>query len=123
MGLHAVKSSRLTFTLPPVMAADLQYLSDRMGISRGALLVQLVGHPLHQLAGMVRATPDNPDAESLRRFRGQSIDYIEQAVSDAMRELEVDSAPDVALVCTCTHTRYERMENRDCPVHPVRGRK
>jgi hypothetical protein len=68
----AAKMVRMSFTLPPSVGADLKYLSDRIGVTRSALLAELLGGPLQDLRGLVEQVPKKPRRCDVVRFRGAS---------------------------------------------------
>jgi metal-responsive CopG/Arc/MetJ family transcriptional regulator len=71
-GYTAAKRLRVTVTLPPTVVADLDYIAGRIGVTRSALLSDLVTEPLADLAHLVRLVPDNPVTPDLRYAHGES---------------------------------------------------
>lgn len=83
------KMVRMSFTVPPALRADLDYLSARLGITKSALLSELVSTPLHDLRTLVESVPDNPTEADLVRARGLSNELITQRLQ-AYRRIEGD---------------------------------
>jgi len=79
----------MSFTLPPQTRADLDYLSDRLGVTKSALVAELLGTPLHDLRSLVEMVPDNPTEEDALRARGKSNELIAKRLQ-SYRKLEGD---------------------------------
>lgn len=75
---------RCSFSLPEQVSDDLRSVSARLGVTQSALLVQLLGWPLNDLARLVDSIPENPTPEDVRRLRGASVALIQSRVSEAM---------------------------------------
>ena len=82
--------SRCSFTLPPQMIADLAFLSDRMRVSRSAILAELTADPLHDLRVMVEKLPPDPSPEQMLRFRGESERVVKDRLSALDRVMKGD---------------------------------
>lgn len=80
---------RLTFTLPPDVVSDLDYISKRVSISRSSLLGNLIAEPAHDLRTLLESVPDNPTDEDIIRARGASDALIKERLS-AIKGLEED---------------------------------
>ena len=80
---------RLTFTLPPDVVSDLDYISKRVSISRSSLLGNLIAEPAHDLRTLLESVPDNPTDEDIIRARGASDVLIKERLS-AIKGLEED---------------------------------
>jgi len=83
------KMVRMSFTLPPQLRADLDYLSSRLGVTKSALVSELLTSPLHDLRSLVESVPDNPTQEDLIRARGTSNELITQRLQ-SYRKIEGD---------------------------------
>lgn len=83
------KMVRMSFTLPPQLRADLDYLSTRMGVTKSALVSELLTTPLHDLRSLVETVPDNPNKDDLVRARGASNDIITKRLQ-SYRAIEGD---------------------------------
>jgi hypothetical protein len=76
---------KLSFSLPPELVDDLDYLSSRLGVTRSALLASLMLEPMHDLRSMVESIPEDPTHEDIVRLRGKSEAIVEQRVSSLRR--------------------------------------
>jgi hypothetical protein len=75
------------FTMPCSMWRDLSYVSIRAGVSRSALLVELLEQPLADLRAMMEAVPADPTPDDIVRARGQSRAIVDDRLA-ALRRLE-----------------------------------
>jgi len=119
MEAHAKK---ISMSLPSALLDDLQYLSGRLGVSRSALMSEILGEAVPTLAELFRAVPEDASPDEARRLRGASVEIVRERLAEAQKLAEQLSA-DLA-GCTCTITAHERQEDRRCPVHfprKVRG--
>lgn len=80
---------RMSFTLPPQVRADLDYLADRLGVTKSALVAEMIGVPLRDLVSLVEMVPDNPSADDVLRARGKSNELISKRLQ-SYRKLEGD---------------------------------
>jgi len=83
------KMVRMSFTVPPSLRADLDYLSARLSITKSALLTELVTGPLADLRSLLQLVPDNPTQDDLVRARGRSNELITQRLQ-SLRRIEGD---------------------------------
>jgi len=83
------KMVRMSFTVPPALRADLDYLSTRMGVTKSALVTELLGTPLGDLRSLVEMVPDNPTEAEMIRARGVSNQLIADRLR-SYRKLEGD---------------------------------
>ena len=83
------KMVRMSFTVPPQLRADLDYLSGRLGVTKSALLSELLTPALADLRSLVEMVPENPTEEDVIRARGKSNEMITTRLQ-AFRKLEGD---------------------------------
>lgn len=83
------KMVRMSFTVPPQVRADLDYLSARLGVTKSALISELLATPLADLRSLVEMVPDNPSQDDLLRARGKSNELITDRLQ-SYRKLEGD---------------------------------
>lgn len=76
------KSVRVSYTLPPEIVSDLAFISERVGVSRSAILADVLGEPLHDLRALLESAPPKPTKGDMLRLRGKSEDIIEQRLSE-----------------------------------------
>lgn len=114
-----VQAKKISVSIPSPLLDDLQYLSARLGVSRSALITELLGEALPVVVGLLRMVPEGASPDEAKRFRGASVDVIRERVAEAQRLADEYAADVVAkdAGCTCTVTAHERQENKTCPVH------
>jgi hypothetical protein len=66
------KMVRVSFTVPPQVRSDLDYLSTRLGVTKSSLVSELLGSPLSDLRDLVETVPDNPTPADYLRAKGKS---------------------------------------------------
>ena len=85
-------SSRMTLTLPTETVEAIGAISKRLHITRSALVAELLSEPVAALGQFVDLIPPGPVTEGdVRRFRGDSIAYIQQRIAeitDAARSID-----------------------------------
>lgn len=81
------KTHRTSLSLPADLAVGLNNLAKRLGITQSALVTVLLSQAIPDLQKLVDLDTDTSDADSVRRFRGHSIDYIFDAVKRALKSL------------------------------------
>lgn len=83
------KLVRMSFTVPPTLRANLDYLSARMGVTKSALVSELLGPSLGDLRSLMEMVPENPTEEDVLRARGKSNELIVQRLQ-SLRRIEGD---------------------------------
>lgn len=73
---------RTSFTAKPSLVADLDFLSARIGVSKSAIINDILGDAVAYLRAMVETVPENPTKEDMLRMRGKS----EAVISDLLRQ-------------------------------------
>lgn len=78
------KMERMSFTVPPEFKEDLSYVADRLGISRSAVVHQILGGALREVCTVLEDIPafESPfpaSSETAKRFKNGSIAYINEA--------------------------------------------
>jgi hypothetical protein len=81
--LHKPKMAKIAMSLPPSLVDDLNYLSDRLGVSRSALAAELLGDAVTEMRRVVSLIPPNPTPADLLRMRGESEAFIRQRIASA----------------------------------------
>lgn len=115
---------KISITVSPELVDDLDYLSARTGVSRSALISELLAPAAADLRRLVEQIPPDPSPTDARRFRGESAELIRSKI-DRLQDMADDlfsAVPPPAPSCTCTVTLLERLENPTCPVHFSGGR-
>jgi hypothetical protein len=88
-----VQAKKISVSIPSPLLDDLQYLSARLGVSRSALITELLGEALPVVAGLLRMVPEGASPDEAKRFRGASVNIIRERVAEAQRladEYEAD---------------------------------
>lgn len=86
------KLSRTSFTLPPQMLKDLAYISDRIGVSRSALLANLSAEPIADLRRLLESIPASPTPADVLRLRGESEALVMSRLANLRQVWEGDLA-------------------------------
>lgn|SRR5690554_8086270 len=121
---------RASFTLPPTVVHDLDYVSRRLGATKSSIVSQLLSEALGPLATLLRAIPEGvspADAtDVVMRFRGASGEVIRERLNslrDTMDQLDPDAfeltpCDDRPAGCSCDYASGERVPPRaGCFVH------
>ena len=80
---------KISVTLPPQLVDDLDYISRRLGVSRSALIGQILPEGIGLMRSLLVDVPENPTPEDVVRFRGASADEIRQRI-DGLKGLADD---------------------------------
>lgn len=83
------KMVRMTFTVPPSIRQNLDYLSTRMGVTKSALVSELLTTPLGDLRDLMEMVPENPTEADLLRASGKSNQLIAARLR-SLRSIEGD---------------------------------
>lgn len=87
-------SVRVTVTLPATVLNNLDRVARRMGVSRSALLGELLAVPVEAMAEVVDALPAVGSTEDdAKRVRGKSAALIRRAVQEAQALIEPQPVP------------------------------
>lgn len=71
-----------TFSLPDDVHANLTRLASFLGMSRSALISELVGEALEKMLTVTQVLPENIPPEVYRRFRGESQRVIRKQIQE-----------------------------------------
>lgn len=72
------KMSKISVSLPQSLVSDLDYVANRMGVSRSAVLSQFLTEAASDARRVLELIPPNPTPAELLRMRGQSEDLIRE---------------------------------------------
>jgi hypothetical protein len=86
--------SKISITIPPELLGDLDYVSGRLGISRSALIAEVMPQALGVMRSMLEQVPLNPTPDDVHRFRGDSVEIIREKI-DSLRGLSDDLFADL----------------------------
>jgi len=84
------KLARTSFTLPPEMLQDLDYVSVRLGVSRSAFLASIAAPALADVRRLLEECPDAPSAPDSLRFRGDSIALVRMRMDSLEKMMSGD---------------------------------
>lgn len=76
---------RVSFTLPPEVVDDLAYTARRLGVSRSALVADLLQQTLSVVTPTLRELPEEPSERDVLRYRGDSKRVIDERLEVAQR--------------------------------------
>jgi len=121
---------RVSFTLPPEVVDNLNFISQRLGVSKSSVVGDLLGKGLTPLAELLRVLPADSDSspdDVVRRLRGASGEQIRGQL-DHLRDIfdNLEDPSDFQLTpcddrpagCSCDFSSGERVTPaRGCLVH------
>lgn len=85
---EGTRTFKTSLSLPADLAVGLNQLAKRLGISQSALVTALLSQAIPNLQKLVDVAPSGPDnPDQIKRFRGQSIDFVMDAVKKALKAL------------------------------------
>lgn len=70
------KTSKISVSLPAELVEDLDYLSARMGVSRSAIIAEMLSEAAAEARRLIALVPPNPTPADVLRMRGQSEEAI-----------------------------------------------
>lgn len=79
---------KVSLSVPPHLVADLDHVSGRLGISRSALVSQLLDSALPDMRRLIDLIPPAPSAADLVRFRGESADVVRSRVESVRQSAD-----------------------------------
>lgn len=77
---------RISLSVPIRLAEDLDYVHKRIGVSKSALVSEMLGGGLSDIRGLLEDLPDSPTPDDVVRFRGASVEKAHARVS-SLRDL------------------------------------
>lgn len=80
---------KVSLSLDAHLVVNLDYLSARMGVSRSALVSQLLADGVADMRRMLELIPPNPTPADLIRMRGESAELV-KARLDSLKGLSDD---------------------------------
>jgi len=72
---------KITISVPPTLVDDLDYIAGRMGISRSAIIAELMCDTIAHMRAMVELVPENPTPADALRYRGESAELVRQRLA------------------------------------------
>lgn len=83
------KLPKISITLSPELLDDIAYVVERTGVSRSALISELLGETVPHIRHVLEQVPVNPTPADVVRFRGASADIVRERL-DSIRQLDED---------------------------------
>lgn len=79
---------RVSLSLPADLAADLEYVHQRVRVSKSALVATLLSQGVADLRKLFEDLPDDPTPDDIRRLRGASAELVGSRVREYIIEAE-----------------------------------
>lgn len=73
---------KISITVSPELAADLDHVAGRLGVSRSAIISELLAAPVSDMRAMLDQLPLNPTPADVVRFRGASAEVVRDRLSN-----------------------------------------
>lgn len=73
---------KISVTVSPELAADLDHVAGRLGVSRSAIISELLAAPVSDMRAMLDQLPLNPTPADVVRFRGASAEVVRDRLSN-----------------------------------------
>jgi hypothetical protein len=78
-------TKKVSLSIDESQVNDLDHISTRMGISRSALVSQLLAEALPSIRKVIDLIPPSPTAADLVRLRGESAVIVEERMESVRR--------------------------------------
>lgn len=91
--MNREKWVRATFVLDHEMVENLNYISQRTGVSKSSFLRELMAEPLADLATGFRGVPANPSEGDIRQLSLNMLDLVEERAGPHLAVLLGFAAP------------------------------
>lgn len=75
------KTRKISVSLAAQLVDDLDYLSGRMGVSRSAILSELLVGAVAETRRVLELVPPNPTPADVLRMRGESEEVVRQRLA------------------------------------------
>lgn len=76
------KLQKVSLALDPGVVLDLGYLTGRLGISRSALVNNLLAEAVPAMRKLLEQIPLSPTPADAIRFRGESIKIVDERITE-----------------------------------------
>lgn len=76
------KLQKVSLALDPGVVLDLGYLTGRLGISRSALVNNLLAEAVPAMRKLLEQIPLSPTPADAIRFRGESIKIVDERIAE-----------------------------------------
>jgi len=72
---------KISITAPPPLVDDLDYLAGRLGVSRSAIVSEILGVTVSDMRRIFELIPPNPTQSDVLRMRGESAELVRQRLA------------------------------------------
>lgn len=79
---------RISLSVPPEVANDLNFVHRRLNISKSALVTTLLQDGLREFRMLLESLPPEPTTEDMIRFRGASANVINERMDSLRADLD-----------------------------------
>jgi hypothetical protein len=76
------KLQKVSLALDPVVVSDLAYITDRMGVSRSALVNNLLAESVPIMRKLLEQVPLSPSPADVVRARGESMKIVDDRIAE-----------------------------------------
>jgi hypothetical protein len=73
---------KVSLALDPVVVSDLGYIATRLGVSRSALVNNLLTESIPTMRKFLEQVPLSPTPADAVRFRGESAAIVQERIAD-----------------------------------------
>lgn len=73
---------KVSMALDPIVVSDLAYITSRMGVSRSALVNNLLAESIPVMRKLLEQVPLSPTPADVVRARGDSARIVEERISE-----------------------------------------
>lgn len=73
---------KISITVSPDLVSDLDFLSQRTGVSRSALITSLLAEAVPEMRKFLEQLPMHPEPADVVRFRGESEAVVRARIED-----------------------------------------
>ena len=78
---------RLSLSVPPEVASDLNFVHRRLNVSKSALVTTLLQDGLRDFRLLLESLPPEPDDQDMKRFRGASAELITNRMASLRQDI------------------------------------
>lgn len=86
--MTAHNTKRLSLSVPPEVASDLNFVHRRLNISKSALVTTLLQDGLRDFRMLLESLPPEPDDQDMIRFRGASANVISSRIAAIQQDIQ-----------------------------------
>ena len=83
--MEKTRKTKVSLALDPKVVENLDYLTKRLGVSRSAMVSELLAEALPAMVEVFRMVPEAPTAQDVVRFRGESAKVVQERMEQLKR--------------------------------------